>query len=928
MNVNKFCLTLKNVTVERESQLKETMKMMGLSSSLHWLAWFTKCLVLMEISIVGMTILMCTTIAADTPIFIHSNPFLIWLFFNIYATSVITFSFLIAVLFKKASTAANVGSIFFFLTLVPFNMFQERFYSFTYILKVLFCLLVNSGMGQGVKMMMIAEGNEVGLRFSNLFMREPGVGFSIGEVMLVMTLGIVIQMMLTIYIEKVFPGDIGVPEVWYYPVMPCVRFLRKRMGYNSLVNRDAMLQERRISGSEFEDEPTNLKAGIRINNLSKMFGSKAAVNKLNLNIFEDQITVLLGHNGAGKTTTMQMLTGMFQPSSGTAYLNGKDIRTEIDEARQSLGICPQHNILFDELTVCEHIEFFSRLKGVTGKRQIADEIRRYVSLLELKDKLDAQSKTLSGGMKRKLSIGIALCGNSKIVMCDEPSSGMDPAGRRALWDLLIAEKRGRTILLTTHHMDEADVLGDRIAIMAEGQLRTVGSSFFLKKKFGTGYRLICVKEPACDANLILDMLKQYAPDTIMESDVQREAIFIISEEHFPTFEHIFKRLEDNAEKLRVSSFGCNLSTLEEVFLKLGTESYSGEDEHDAPASISGSAAILIDESELSMKITGAKLMLYQIEAMTLKKFYYLRRNYRSILYMAIFTVWMTIALMSAPKISFNSVPPLDISFSTYDGSTTVIQKDNAPDDLVKAYTSLFGGKNDVELITEDMNKYILKKANDSLPILNRQYLIGATISKSGNTAWFNGQPFHTMPLSLNTLNRAILKQQAGSKYDISVTNKPYVWIVNSDDSGTSRVDNDIFAIVPALILFYFLLIYWPSIFIGFYIKERESRAKLLQLISGANRFIYWITAFIVDYIIFFIVMCAITGGVGIYQRSHLSTAGELGTYLVVFMFYGFSMLPLIYLFSYVFAKHSTGESMVALLGLLRKSMQVVTFSYY
>lgn len=295
--------------------------------------------------------------------------------------------------------------------------------------------------------------------------------------------------------------------------------------------------------------------------------------------------------------------------------------------------------------------------------------------------------------------------------------------------------------------------------------------------------------------------------------------------------------------------------------------------------------------------------------------------------MAIFTVWMTIALMSAPKISFNSVPPLDISFSTYDGSTTVIQKDNAPDDLVKAYTSLFGGKNDVELSTEDMNKYILKKANDSLPILNRQYLIGATISKSGNTAWFNGQPFHTMPLSLNTLNRAILKQQAGSKYDISVTNKPYVWIVNSDDSGTSRVDNDIFAIVPALILFYFLLIYWPSIFIGFYIKERESRAKLLQLISGANRFIYWITAFIVDYIIFFIVMCAITGGVGIYQRSHLSTAGELGTYLVVFMFYGFSMLPLIYLFSYVFAKHSTGESMVALLGLLRKSMQVVTFSY-
>lgn len=146
---------------------------------------------------------------------------------------------------------------------------------------------------------------------------------------------------------------------------------------------------------------------------------------------------------------MSMLTGMYPPSSGTAYIDGKDIRTEIDEARQSLGLCPQTNILFDELTVKEHIIFFARLKGVKGKREIAEEVLRYVNLLELSEKKNAQSKTLSGGQKRKLSIGIALCGNSKIVMCDEPTSGMDPSGRRALWDLLIAEKKGRTILLTT-----------------------------------------------------------------------------------------------------------------------------------------------------------------------------------------------------------------------------------------------------------------------------------------------------------------------------------------------------------------------------------------------------------------------------------------------------------------------------------------------
>lgn len=143
---------------------------------------------------------------------------------------------------------------------------------------------------------------------------------------------------------------------------------------------------------------------------------------------------------------------MFSPSAGTAFINGKDIRTEIEEARNSLGLCPQHNILFDELTVKEHIIFFARLKGMKGKGAIADEVRRYINLLELKDKVDQQSKTLSGGMKRKLSIGIALCGESKVVICDEPSSGMDPAGRRALWDLLIAEKKGRTILISVSSM--------------------------------------------------------------------------------------------------------------------------------------------------------------------------------------------------------------------------------------------------------------------------------------------------------------------------------------------------------------------------------------------------------------------------------------------------------------------------------------------
>lgn len=159
---------------------------------------------------------------------------------------------------------------------------------------------------------------------------------------------------------------------------------------------------------------------------------------------------------------MSILTGMISPSSGTAIINGKDIRKDMNSIRSSIGFCPQHNILFDSLTVREHITFFSLLKGLP-KDETEREVEKYVKLLKLEDKIDTKSKDLSGGMKRKLSVGIALCANSRIVLFDEPSSGVDTSARRDLWDMLQKEKDGRTILLSTHFMLEADVLGDRVS---------------------------------------------------------------------------------------------------------------------------------------------------------------------------------------------------------------------------------------------------------------------------------------------------------------------------------------------------------------------------------------------------------------------------------------------------------------------------------
>uniref|UniRef100_A0A8C5Z7H4 ATP-binding cassette sub-family A member 3-like n=1 Tax=Marmota marmota marmota TaxID=9994 RepID=A0A8C5Z7H4_MARMA len=160
------------------------------------------------------------------------------------------------------------------------------------------------------------------------------------------------------------------------------------------------------------------------------------------------------------------------------------------QIRKSIGWCPQHNILFDNFIVAEHLFFILiscllpfQLKGLS-QQKCPEEVKQMLHILNLEDKRNSRSKFLSGGMKCKLSIGIALIVGSKVLMLDEPTSGMDAISRRAIWDLLQKQKSDRTILLTTHFMDEADLLGDRIAIMAKGELQCCGSSLFLKQKYG------------------------------------------------------------------------------------------------------------------------------------------------------------------------------------------------------------------------------------------------------------------------------------------------------------------------------------------------------------------------------------------------------------------------------------------------------------
>ncbi|XP_035882337.1 retinal-specific phospholipid-transporting ATPase ABCA4 isoform X4 [Phyllostomus discolor] len=585
-------MTVKSIVLEKELRLKETLKNQGVSNTVIWCTWF-----LDSFSIMSMSIFLLTIFITHGRILHYSDPFILFLFLSAFSTATIMQCFLLSTFFSRASLAAACSGVIYFTLYLPHILcfaWQDRM---TADLKMAVSLLSPVAFGFGTEYLARFEEQGLGLQWSNIG-NSPVEGdeFSFLMSMKMMLLDAALYGLLAWYLDQVFPGDYGTPLPWYF-----------------------LLQESYWLGGEdsfFERELPGLVPGVCVKNLVKIFEphGRPAVDRLNITFYENQITAFLGHNGAGKTTTLSILTGLLPPTSGTVLIGGKDIETSLDEVRQSLGMCPQHNILFHHLTVAEHILFYAQLKGRSWEEaQLETE-----AMLEdtgLHHKRNEEAQDLSGGMQRKLSVAIAFVGDAKVVVLDEPTSGVDPYSRRSIWDLLLKYRSGRTIIMSTHHMDEADLLGDRIAIISQGRLYCSGTPLFLKSCFGTGFYLTVVRkmkntqsqrsgcEGTCscasqgfsircpapgdeitseqvldgDVNELTDMVRHHVPEAKLVECIGQELIFLLPNKNFKqrAYASLFRELEESLADLGLSSFGISDTPLEEVFLKVTEDSDSG-----------------------------------------------------------------------------------------------------------------------------------------------------------------------------------------------------------------------------------------------------------------------------------------------------------------------------------------------------------------
>lgn len=298
-----------------------------------------------------------------------------------------------------------------------------------------------------------------------------------------------------------------------------------------------------------------MRFAIETKDLTKGFNGLMAVDSLNVKVKRGEIFGLLGPNGAGKTTLISMLCTILKPSSGTASVNGFDIIKQPAEVRKSIGIVFQDQSLDDRLTGKENLEMHARLYGVE-KDQRKKRINEVLELVELKDRADKFVKTYSGGMRRRLEIARGLIHYPRVLFLDEPTLGLDPQTREHVWTYIkeLAKREKITIVMTTHYMEEADLLCDRIAIIDHGKVISLDTSDALKKKLG-GDSIVLKVSNIDKAKKIFDNYKEVDG---------RLALFVKNAER--DIKKIFEKARKN--KIEILEASIRRPTLNEVFLKL------------------------------------------------------------------------------------------------------------------------------------------------------------------------------------------------------------------------------------------------------------------------------------------------------------------------------------------------------------------------
>jgi ABC-type multidrug transport system ATPase subunit len=520
---------------EKEKGIKGSLFLKGMSPVAFWLTWFIS---------EAVTVLLCSCICVSVlyacELIVYTSAGWVWMGFWLFGTAYCCFGFLCSFFSDKAYTLAMFAGFFNLLTLAVYGVTQFHLINGEKVgAGVIYLTFLIAPVPFGHVLHEIIE-REVFQRPWTPDMSPYGTAayiFLVVDIFLYMALCLVIENSKDWFNQMKKRTD--APDAGIDPALGIVvRGLKKKF---VVMDKDAM--------------------GFKKKKVVQ------AVNGLDLTVADKTIFCLLGHNGAGKTTTMSLITGALHPDEGWAVVAGFDVVKQRAQLRKSLGVCPQFDVLYSELTCWEHMHLYGGMQGLTPD-QCVREAARLLGELDLLGKKDQKASNMSGGQQRRLSLAVALIGAPKVILLDEPTTGLDPANRRRVWKVLQEQKKTSTIIMTTHSMEEADLLADTIGVMSKGQIQAVGSALELKKQFGTGYLLHILKDPSFDEQAVLDSVHANVQNVQVSSNVSGEMALSLPLGQEGNFPVLFDLFDAQKAAWGIRTYSLSMSTLEEVFLRL------------------------------------------------------------------------------------------------------------------------------------------------------------------------------------------------------------------------------------------------------------------------------------------------------------------------------------------------------------------------
>ncbi|XP_042506443.1 ABC transporter A family member 2-like [Macadamia integrifolia] len=618
-----FVFQISSLVTEKELKLRQAMSIMGLYESAYWLSWLT-----WESLITLLSALFTVLFGMmfQLTFFLHNSFAVLFFVFFLFQFNMVAFAFMLSAFISKAESSTTVGfSIFIvgFLTQLVTTFGFPYSDSYSQLYKILWSLFPPNLLAHALDMLSneTNTSEDKGISWSaraRCPLSTSDCALTIEGVYRWLLATFILWFLLAIYFDNIIPNSSGVRKSLFYFLKPGYWIGKggdkvKEGGICSCTGSTPpvdhvtqedqdVLEEENIVKQQVNEGAVDPNVAVQLRGLAKTYPGTTnmgcckckrtppyhAVKGLWVNLAKDQLFCLLGPNGAGKTTAISCLTGITPVTGGDALIYGYSIRSAVgmSNIRKIIGVCPQFDILWEALTGEEHLDLFANIKGLPPG-SIKSVVRESLAHVKLTQAAKTRAGSYSGGMKRRVSVAISLIGDPKLVIMDEPTTGMDPITRRHVWDIIEDAKKGRAIVLTTHSMEEADILSDRIAIMAKGRLRCIGTSIRLKSRFGTGFvanvsflgstpgqtpnaheDTVDTTEPYCQA--VKNFFK-HRLNVVPKEENKAFLTFVIPHEKEGLLANFFAELQEREREFGISDIQLGLTTLEEVFLNIAKQ---------------------------------------------------------------------------------------------------------------------------------------------------------------------------------------------------------------------------------------------------------------------------------------------------------------------------------------------------------------------